>query len=126
MSMPPVKAEIVQPRRPVTAMYRPPQQIPRVVHVVHHADPASSKNTAIVAGWLVLVIGCLVGFLPIFGFAMIALALPVCSVAGILGIIGAATGKPGSGISLIFASFVFFVAMLLIPWLAHAAWFGNP
>jgi hypothetical protein len=75
------------------------------------------KTTPVAAGWLILVVGFALCFVPVAGLAMTVAAVPVCFAAGILGIVGAATGSPFGGTFLLFASIAAFFVMPYAPWL---------
>jgi hypothetical protein len=101
-------------RRPtllVTRVYRP---------TIGHggmADPRT-KSTSIFAGWILLLIGVLICLIPVAGLSMMFVSLPICTAAGILGIVGCATGRPFAGVFLIVSSIIAFFVFLILPWLS--------
>jgi type IV secretory pathway TrbD component len=76
------------------------------------------KSTAIFAGWLLLAIGLGVAFIPGLGLSIWLLSIPVCTAAGLLGIIGAAKGRAFAGVFLIIGSMLAFVVFLILPWIS--------
>lgn len=90
------------------------------------AAPKPSSG-AISAGWILLLAGCAIAFIPMAGFVVYLIGIPLCIAAFILGILGAAKGKTAAGVLLILASLTIGpLAMAAAPWIsvgiaAHAA-----
>ena len=82
--------------------------------------PKEKKSTAIFAGWILLLLGYLLAAVPLLGFLIYLVGFVFCGAALILGIIGAANGKPLSGVALICASVISFFLYLLVPWIVTA------
>ena len=80
--------------------------------------PQQPKTTAVFAGWIVLVLGFIVALIPGIGLSMILISIPVCFASLILGIYGAAKGKPIRGVVLIVASIIAFFVFQIIPWIS--------
>jgi hypothetical protein len=64
------------------------------------------------------VLGFILACVPGIGLSMILIAIPFCFASFILGVVGAATGRPLGGILLIIGSVVSFGLFQLIPWLS--------
>lgn len=105
--------------RPIAAQQRP-------LVVIQHAP--ERKSRAISSGWIILILGLLLSMVPGLGFSMYLLALFFAVPGGILGIVGAAQGKPFSGIILILSAFAAFWIYLAMPWVsvAVAAMLSTP
>jgi hypothetical protein len=78
----------------------------------------SPKITAVLAGWIVLVFGLVVSLIPLVGLSMIFISIPVCFASLVLGIVGAATGRPVGGVVLIVSSILAFFVFQIIPWIS--------
>jgi hypothetical protein len=76
------------------------------------------KTTAIKAGWLVLLLGLILASIPRIGFLMYLISFPVCISSLLLGIVGAAKGKPIRGVLLIISSIAAFFLFYIIPWIS--------
>jgi hypothetical protein len=76
------------------------------------------KTTAVLAGWIILIIGFIVALIPAIGLSMIIISIPVCIASLVLGIYGAAKGKPIRGVVLILSSIVAFFVFQIIPWIS--------
>jgi hypothetical protein len=63
----------------------------------------------------VLGVGYITAAIPVLGFAIWVIGFLFCGAAGLLGIMGAANGKPLSGVILILASIASFFLYLLVP-----------
>ena len=67
------------------------------------------------AGWLLLVIGCVSACFPGHGKLVLHnICYPLCGVAVIFGIAGAASGRPMAGMLLIFTSIVVPIALTVL------------
>ena len=97
--------------RPIAAQQRP-------LVVIQHAP--ERKSRAISSGWVILILGLLLSMIPGLGFSMYLLAILFAFPGGILGIVGAAHGKPFSGIVLILSSAAAFWIYLAMPWISVA------
>jgi hypothetical protein len=75
-------------------------------------------TTAILAGWIILLLGFILALVPGLGLSMLIISVPVCLAAGILGIIGASKGKPLRGVFLIISSILSFGIFMVLPWLS--------
>jgi hypothetical protein len=75
------------------------------------------KSTAIIAGWVLLFVGYLLAAIPLLGLLIWMIGFLFCGAAGILGIIGAAKGKPIGGVVLICASIASFFLYLAMPFI---------
>lgn len=75
----------------------------------------SKQDTSILAGWIILGIGYFTAAIPLLGFAIWIIGFLFCGAAGLLGIIGAAKGKPLAGVFLIIASIASFFLYLVVP-----------
>jgi hypothetical protein len=89
------------------------------------------KTTAVLAGWFVLFLGFILALIPGIGLSMILISIPVCFASLVLGIYGAAKGKPIRGVFLIVSSIVAFFVFQIIPWISSfiglaAASQGSP
>lgn len=78
----------------------------------------SPRITAVFAGWIVLVLGFIVSLIPVIGLSMIFVSIPVCFASLVLGIVGAATGRPIGGVVLIVSSILAFFVFQIIPWIS--------
>ena len=76
------------------------------------------KTSAIMAGWVVLILGFVLALVPGIGLSMIIISIPVCFSGLILGVIGAAKGKPFWGVFLIVSSIAAFFLFQIIPWIS--------
>jgi hypothetical protein len=80
--------------------------------------PQQPKTTAVFAGWIVLILGFILALIPGIGLSMILISIPVCFASLVLGIYGAAKGKPIRGVLLILSSIVAFFVFQIIPWIS--------
>jgi len=97
-----------------------PGGIPNYNQPIVGVEKEKNRTTSIVAGWMILFVGFALCFVPVAGFAMTVAAIPVCAAAGVLGIVGAATGSPIGGVFLFFASLSACLVMVVFPWFAQS------
>lgn len=105
-------------------MIAPRPSAPRTVIIRQQPQ----KSTAILAGWIILLIGYILAAIPLLGFSVYIIAFPVCIASGLLGVFAASGGKPLRGVILILSSIVSFFLLLLVPWLSFVIttwWIGD-
>jgi len=80
----------------------------------------------IAAGWILLLVGVAIAFVPVGGFIVWLLGVPLCFAAFALGILGAAKGKTLAGVLLILASMTAGpVAFAIVPMVSLQAKFQR-
>ena len=77
--------------------------------------PIAEKSTAIFAGWLLLLLGYVLAVIPFLGFLIWIIGIIFSGSAVVLGVYGAAKGRPFAGVFLICAAVASFFIYLTVP-----------
>jgi hypothetical protein len=77
---------------------------------------SGSKDSTVLAAWLLILIGLVVACIPGIGLAMLFIGFPICVAVFILGIVATSRGRTAHGIGIIFSSFIAFGVFCVLPW----------